>query len=130
MSLNITMKSALDAMCQIVGEHGVDHVYLKVYGSCVNWDVGRDCPSCPIGHVMHRLGVDREFMWHHASVNAADLVDYICRDAENAHVEDGVATILVEAQKVQDSSGTWGQALYAALEAYQLILAYRRLRQI
>lgn len=116
----ITMKQVLDAMCQVVGEFGVDYVYTKINDSCLNWDEDRDCPSCLVGHVLHRVGISREFLIEHNPKGAGSVLYYFWDDS-GVSAEESVPHILGVAQHVQDRGGTWGEALRRALAEYETV---------
>jgi hypothetical protein len=125
----ITMVNALDVMCQVVAEFGVDFVYQKIEtandggdgGSCVNWDSEKWCPSCLIGHVMFRLGASAELLSLHTRDGAASLIRYFGRHS-GLIIEEGVAEILAAAQIAQDQGETWGHALHEALATHVEVL--------
>lgn len=116
----ITMKQVLDVMCQVVGEFGVDYVYTKINDSCLNWDEDRDCPSCLVGHVLHRVGISREFLIEHNPKGAGSVLYYFKEDS-GILAEEGVTSILSLAQYAQDGGNTWGYALRRALKEYDIV---------
>lgn len=115
----ITRAAVLDLMCQIVAEFGVDHVYARVsiggsFHGCYNWDIANNCPSCLIGHVVHRLGADAEFLAINTGEMAgALLMNFVHRSGLT--LEHGVMDVLGVAQVAQDEGRTWGEALRDAL---------------
>jgi hypothetical protein len=116
----ITMKQVMNVMCQVVGEFGVDHVYTKINDTCLNWDKEKDCPSCLVGHVLHRVGISREFLIEHSTDGVASVLFYFKWDI-GIRVEEGVSSILGVAQNEQDAGNTWGYALGRALKEYDTI---------
>lgn len=112
----ITVKQALNVMCQVVGEFGVDYVYTMIDGACHNWDVEKDCPSCLVGHVLHRLGVSGEFLRENTMKGVGNVAHHL---GEIFPVEAGVVQVLGVAQYAQDSGESWGSALGKALAEYR-----------
>ncbi len=117
----ITRVAVLDLMCQIVAEFGVDHVYTRInlggFAGCYNWDTVNNCPSCLIGHVMHRLGADAEFLAANTGEQATSLLIKFTQRS-GLTLEYGVIDVLGAAQVVQDEGGTWGVALHDALNEH------------
>lgn len=120
MTERITKKRVMDVMCQVVGEFGVDYVYTKIGDFCHNWLDG--CPSCLIGHVMHRLGASGEFLASHSREAAYTLMFFYTKET-GVDFEEGVYGILSEAQQWQDSGHPWGYALRKALEKHDQLRA-------
>jgi hypothetical protein len=123
------MVDALDMMCQVVAEFGVDHVYQRVEDPgggtcCLNWDVVNSCPSCLIGHVMFRLGASAEFLAQHNGEGARVIVGMFARSS-GLKIEEGVIDVLSAAQVTQDQAGTWGEALKDALHEHSSIMDRR-----
>lgn len=123
----LTAKKALGLMAQIVLDHGVGHVYEQVvederYPACVYVQAdeeGKDCPSCLVGHVMHRFGVPLEALRRSNREGVHSLALSIGRDSESAfEISVDAAAVLAEAQNSQDVGDPWGLALAKAVWLY------------
>lgn len=110
---SMTRAEVLEIMTQVVAEYGEDFVYKKVDMVCLNWHDG--CPSCLIGHVMHRWGMSADFLAQFRASEVGTLVGYYSK-AHPVVVEEGVTKLLGAAQTVQDDGGSWGYALLVARE--------------
>ncbi len=121
----LTPKLCLSLLAGIVEEFGGDHVYEKIcrregdVAGCFNWDKVNNCPSCLVGHVMHRWGIPAEFL----AENQASSAHGLCTDINYSEdllftVEEGTIRILQEVQESQDFGRPWGTALARGLRAF------------
>jgi hypothetical protein len=121
----LTPKLCLSLLAEIVEEFGGDHVYEKIcrpgsdIAGCLNWDKVNDCPSCLVGHVMHRFGIPAEFL----ASNSASSAHGLCTDINYSEdllftVEDATFQILMAVQEAQDFGRPWGTALALGVKAF------------
>lgn len=94
---------------QVVAEYGTDYIYKaderhpERYGvDCYYQENGQ--PSCIVGHVLDRAGVEYEPYWDDEGEDALTVL-------ENA--PEDLAQALQHAQYAQDDGHTWGEALTA-----------------
>lgn len=97
----------------IVAEYGEGYVYKKEEREEEAWPV--KCryqengePSCIVGHVLNRLGVEYDPRWDEGSQSAQDIIP-----------EGAVQKALQAAQSRQDGGNPWGRALKAYKEALE-----------
>lgn len=94
----------IDAIRAVVAEFGPNYVYMVGLGGSCEYVRDRQ-PSCLIGRVLHRMGVDLEFLYYREGNGASDVM----RDVG------GFSTVVLcaadDAQGAQDSAYTWGEAL-------------------
>ncbi len=111
---DITYESALEALKAAVAEKGEDYVYAWVDYKCVYSHNGK--PSCGVGHVLHRLGVDTEG-FEHTTMNTKmfDSLAYRLRDLSVITITQSAIDLLREFQNCQDEGRTWGEALDIAI---------------
>lgn len=123
----LTAKKALGLLANVVAEHGVGHVYEKIaeddrFPACMyvqRDEEGKDCPSCLVGHVMHRFGVPLEALRRSNRDGVYTLSLDIDRDPDLPFgISNGAATVLGEAQNSQDEGDPWGIALAKAVHVY------------
>ncbi len=110
----ITYESALEALKAVVAEKGEDYVYAWVDRNCLYTHNGK--PSCGVGHVLHRLGVDIE-RFEGTTMNAQtfDRVAYNLNDFSVTKITQSAIDLLREFQLQQDDGRTWGEALGIAI---------------
>jgi len=122
--IQLTVDNVLRTMEEVVSEYGADYVYRTDSSvQCVYVADGE--PSCLVGHVLHRLGVPTEALFHlgdrsGVSQDAKGLVHALVREGYAAPVPSspfGPIAVLMEAQWRQDTGSTWGEALAAARKA-------------
>ena len=111
--LRITHEDVLRVMIEVVEEYGRDYVYQRQPGpggpndKCVYIKDGQ--PSCLIGHVLVRLGVDVSFL---TDRNSALIASHLFDSPEANRPWTPMAGAVMEAaQLAQDVGDTWGKAL-------------------
>lgn len=124
----ITARRALELITDVVDRAGEDFVYEQkdmtdVRGAFEYGAPPKGCryvefvdqPSCLVGHVLHRAGVDAATLnrLDMLGVSASALADY------GIQADVGAQRILGVAQQVQDSGKPWGEALRRAREVYE-----------
>jgi hypothetical protein len=111
----ITHEDVLRVMAEVVEEYGQDYVYQECGEMCVYIKGGK--PSCLIGHVLVRLGVDVGFL---TDRNSSRISSHKFSSWGGDLPWTGLATrVMQAAQSIQDTGGTWGRALAAASSAAQ-----------
>jgi hypothetical protein len=123
----------LTAMTEIVTEYGSDYVYVRpthdggYNGGCrYEW---ADEPSCLIGKVLFKLGASLE-MLRRLDADCGSIINLQSGGYSDLLAELGIVhrdttvRVLQAAQTVQDSNGTWGQALEDAKEVAESILSH------
>lgn len=99
----ISLEEARVIMRSLVLAKGEDYVYPRANsGSCSYFE--EDKPSCIVGHLLAVLGVDSD------SVTEGESA-YALVPAHFPATADYVVEGLNEAQRVQDTGSTWGEAL-------------------
>lgn len=114
----ITWDQIQSVLDDLVAEKGADFVYepLSIPGSnprsICTYLHGQE-PGCLVGHVLLRLGVDREWLAGEEGSSGGDVVTY-----SDLEIEDltRVAKFLSQVQGYQDDSIPWGQAVQMARE--------------
>lgn len=130
----ITAQQVIETMREVVAEKGEDYVYPKEEGIWVDRDDNTvrgdevnvetdpflscayltvdDQPSCIVGHVLHRLGVDHKILGDAETVSATVFGTGGHHALTGKHrLDEGAARILSAAQQVQDNGAAWGLAL-------------------
>jgi hypothetical protein len=117
----ITHEDVLRVMTEVVEEYGHDHVYQKQPGPrgpkdlCVYIKDGK--PSCLIGHVLVRLGVDVGFL---TDRNSSQINGHgFTSSGSNLPWTAEAAQVMQAAQHIQDMGAPWGEALRAARSTAQ-----------
>jgi hypothetical protein len=114
----IDVSYAYDLLREALKVRGEDYVDPNSGGSwgCVNVAVdpetGDLCPSCIVGHALSIAGVPLEFL--HRNNGSASSVVHRWRDNEEAkdiEITKGAVIVFRAAQHIQDSGGTWGDAV-------------------
>jgi hypothetical protein len=90
---------------EIIAEHGEDYVYEAPGPSCMYVSDGR--PSCIVGHVLTRHGVDIT-SWEDENTNTGDIANLIDEGAVSA--SDDAHVFLMVLQRLQDQGHPWGHA--------------------
>jgi hypothetical protein len=104
----LTLDRVMPVLREVVAERP-DFVYEEPDGGTTCYYVWEDCPSCLVGHVLHRLGVPLEVM---AERNTAQVH---ARGFAAAVGLTWLATrALKHAQDQQDAGEPWSAALDAA----------------
>lgn len=115
---SMTADEVLGIMAQVVAEYGDTFVYAKVstpgssYSVCLNWD--NDCPSCLIGHVMHRWGMPEDILANFPSQGVSNLMHRFALKHGPMGIENGAMRAMAEAQANQDDGTPWGLCLEKA----------------
>lgn len=101
---DLTLEMVTPVLEALVAEFGEDHIYKadergeNGRATCSYQEGGK--PSCIVGHVLDRLGVEYNPEWE--GINAGGVLSgapfYVARG-------------LQKAQKLQDDGKTWGEAL-------------------
>lgn len=108
----LTYDRAVELAREVVAEFGEDYVYPESekrretdgsLPSCVY--VHEGCPSCLVGHILHRHGVSLEDM-SQDEFRGAWFVSAKCADADGKARE-----FLDAAQESQDNGDTWAVAI-------------------
>lgn len=113
---SMTASEVLEIMAQVVAEFGNSFVYEKVvqgnYPMCFNWHDG--CPSCLIGHVMHRWGMPESFLAQFTSSGISTLNYHMAFRHPDVKIDQVAIEAMMEAQSAQDEGVPWGACLAAA----------------
>jgi hypothetical protein len=128
----ITSDAVLEIMGEIVAEYGEDYIYEGILDDdgtmCVYVEPDTECPSCLIGHVLLRLGVNPS-VFAYEIFNIAPI-NFIA-DSLGHRVSAAALKCMKEAQEVQDravTSGyygqTWGLAFEKAIRAHEWMIRY------
>jgi hypothetical protein len=118
---SMTVSEVLEIMGEVVDEFGSDFVYVKVVGTddsggrCLNWHGG--CPSCLIGHVMHRWGMPETILAGFPNAGISTLVSLFVLHHADTKIEPGTVDVMAEAQVGQDEGVPWGECLTRARHA-------------
>lgn len=118
---SMTADEVLGIMAQVVAEYGEDFVYTKVipagytYPVCQNWHDG--CPSCLIGHIMHRWGMPEDVLENNRSMGVTTLLSRFQVRHINMRIEAGAQRAMTAAQNAQDEGVPWGDCLEKARDA-------------
>jgi hypothetical protein len=105
----LTAERALHLLREVVAERP-DYVYRPPDDrGCCYIDRVTDEPSCLIGHVLVRAGWTPSELRRANRSSVDDLPPALRRD-----ISEEAACLLAEAQAVQDTKGTWAQALAEA----------------
>lgn len=125
----ITARRALELLTDVVDRAGDDFVYQKLDMSDVQGEEDMlpnegcryavdDRPSCLVGHVLHRSGVEMDVLnrLDVAGTSASGLADF------GLEVDWDAGEVLVAAQALQDRGECWGDALAAARRKYEMIM--------
>lgn len=122
--ITITLDDAMRTLREVVAEYGRGHRYIKPLIKAIDGGYGfipacvythNYCPSCLIGHVLHRLGVPVGEHKYYNRVGIASLA-WDCEYGQRAFFEPEAVGVLERAQGVQDNGISWGAALDAAEE--------------
>jgi hypothetical protein len=123
----LTSDMVLEAMGEIVTEHGRDYVYPADLCMYVDYNtVGELRPSCLIGQVLIRLGVVGVGFFVGESINEESIAQmFPCLPVT---VSPAALIAMEAAQNTQDGSsvderGTWGEALDAAIRKNSILIS-------
>jgi hypothetical protein len=112
---DITYESALEALRAVVAEKVEGYVYPKVDGECLYSHNGK--PSCGVGYVLHRLGVDVKALENTTSnTDRFDRVANKLRDLSVITITQSAIDLLQDFQDRQDWGLTWSEALSGAIK--------------
>jgi hypothetical protein len=108
----ITHEDVLRVMTEVVDEYGHDYVYVYENAGIGCAYIKDGQPSCLIGHVLVRLGVEVSYLTER---NSARIESHLFDSHETDHPWTPEAGSVMEAaQLLQDMGETWGEALAAA----------------
>lgn len=119
----LTLDRAVELAREVVAEFGEDYVYPESHKrlqwedepespsnpmSCVYVHEGK--PSCIVGHILHRHGVEIEAMKNHEFDSACPV------SGATTNAEGTARFFLREMQEHQDKGKPWGESLEFGLE--------------
>jgi hypothetical protein len=115
--INLTYDKAVSLIREAIAEKGEDYVYEKIDDGCYYVHGGQ--PSCLVGHVLVRAGVNMDLLEAEGGLyDAHGYADALCGELER----EGILTagrrtirLLNEVQYNQDRGVSWGAALESGL---------------
>lgn len=117
----IDARRALELITDVVDQYGEDTVYEKVdlvHGGTGCQYQSNGTPSCLVGIALSRAGMPSDGLYELDDFGiAADMLS-----SHVDHVKDDAALVFWSAQHVQDSGGTWGEALASARKKYEKLM--------
>jgi len=116
-SLNIIDSRAAVSVLDQVAENKRHYVYLEENEFCRNFDSRTKEPSCIVGHVLAKLGLTPEQCGQSTVVSTLSELEA----KSDTRFTVAAAAALAAAQGVQDTGGTWGEAVNAAHRVVQTL---------
>jgi hypothetical protein len=111
MTVHVSMQQARDLAAMAVEERGPDYIYDTNEFGCVYFAAPNE-PSCMVGYILHRLGIDSEELYESCVNNDAGVVTLVNTDIISCDL--GVQEYLTTLQTKQDVGECWANAYLEA----------------